>query len=384
MQARSWEERSSPFVFDGPLPPNAVVGREAEIAFLTDAALHGRTVSLIGPRRYGKTSLFGRVIRDLRRDHDVAAVLVDCYGTVSLADLTVRIERAYSKHLTGPIRRQVERVLRAGGLGLSLGTAGFAVTPQRHPQTDPLPALHALLDLPDRLGGGRVYVVLDEFQDVMAIGQAEAILRSHLQHQRDRAAYAFAGSEPGLMDALFADQRRPFFRQADVRRLEPLPDGPLGDAIDDAFARTERAPGDVLDALLRTVRGHPQRAMLLAHLLWNATPPGEIADEKAWEQALDAALARTAREAEARYQGRTLNQQRTLRAVASRGEPFALPSRAYLGLARGSVAKAVEQLLSAGEIERLGPGEYRVVDPLFEVWLQRLGGLAQPDDEPRS
>lgn len=367
----SWGDRSSPFIFEGPVPPDRVTGRDEEIRLLTDAALHGRPIGVVAPRRFGKTSLLLRVVQELRRDADMPGVLVDLYGVVSLADLAVRLERAYSHGLLGVVRRQVERVLRSAGLGLSLGPTGIAATLQRQPGIDPVPALHTLLDLPTRLGR-RVYVVLDEFQSVMTIPNAEALFRSHLQHQREFASYVFAGSEPGLMDALFADRERPFFGQADVQRLGRLADAVLGDVVDDGFEGTGRSAGEALGSLLRTAEGHPQRAMLLAHALWNATPPGGVADDEAWEQALEGALARTQREAEVRYRG-SVNRQRVLRAVAGWGTPFAGAARAALDLPKGSVTKAVGQLVSAGELERITEGQYRVVDPLFALWLRRLG-----------
>ena len=38
--------------------------------------------------------------------------------------------------------------------------------------------------------------------------------------------------------------------------------------------------------MLATARGHPQRAMLLAHFLWERTPRGGEGDEAGWQEAL--------------------------------------------------------------------------------------------------
>src|SRR5919204_110733 len=72
------------------------------------------------------------------------------------------------------------------GLGLSLGGFGISVKLHTDPRVDPLPALHALLDLPNRLderGGYRALIALDEFQDVAKIPSLDALLRSHIQFQ---------------------------------------------------------------------------------------------------------------------------------------------------------------------------------------------------------
>ncbi len=44
---------------------------------------------------------------------------------VSIADVTIRFERAYAKHLKGALRAKVEEFLQRTGLGLSLGAYGI-------------------------------------------------------------------------------------------------------------------------------------------------------------------------------------------------------------------------------------------------------------------
>ena len=136
-------------------------------------------------------------------------ILVDLYGVLSLADVAIRFERAYARQLKGRIRARIEEFLQSTGLGLSLGALGISARLQLDPRTDPLPALHALLDLPLRLeesGGFRALIVLDEFQDITKVTEIDALLRSHIQFQGEVASFVFAGSEPGLMRELFEDQ----------------------------------------------------------------------------------------------------------------------------------------------------------------------------------
>ena len=141
----------NPFVYSHPVPPEDVIDRDEETQALLRAAVGGHYVRLYAPRRYGKTSLLRRALRDGEREEGLVPVLVDLYGVVSVADVTVRFERAYSKHLKGAVRRRVEELLQRTGLGLSLGAFGISAKLQIDPRVDPLPALHALLDLPLRL-----------------------------------------------------------------------------------------------------------------------------------------------------------------------------------------------------------------------------------------
>src|SRR6187401_2623548 len=162
----------NPFVYSRPVPPEDVVDRDAEVADLLRHAVGGHYVRLYAPRKYGKTSLLTRALHDGERSEGLIGVLVDLYRVASVADVTVRLERAYAKHLRGDLRGKVESFLQRTGVGLSLGAFGVSAQLQLDPRRDPLPALHALLDLPLRLereGGFRALFVLDEFQDVVKV-----------------------------------------------------------------------------------------------------------------------------------------------------------------------------------------------------------------------
>lgn len=369
----------SPFVFQQPLAADQVRGREGEISTIVEEVAAGNAITVTGPRRYGKTSLLLAVrARLAAQGHPV--VLVDLYGTASMSELAVRLERGWAEVLPR-WRRAANAVLEASQLGLSLSGSGIGVTFQRQPRTDPLPALHALLALAKDIGtsDARVILIFDEFQSIGDLPGAEGLLRSHLQHHRALAGYVFAGSETHLLDRQFDDPDRPFYGQALRLRLARPSRRTLSTAIDDAFTRGARHVGAALGPLLDTAEDHPQRAMLLAHFLWQATPHGQVAGLEAWEQALDAARTHVAGEVEARYDRATRNQQRVLRAVAHRLSPFAAQVQVSLGLGKGSVSNTVEQMIRDGLLEQPAdattrapvPGRYRLIDPLLADWVRR-------------
>src|SRR5918996_1983319 len=283
----------NPFVYSRPIPPDDVIDRDEETAKLLGLAAGGHYVRLYAPRKYGKTSLLQRVLRDAEREEGMVPILVDLYGVLSPTDVAVRIERAYARQLKGGLRARIDEFLQGTGLGLSLSAMGIGARLQLQPRADPLTALHALLDLPLRLeerGGRRAVIVLDEFQDVARIAAMDAILRSHVQFQGEVASYVFSGSEPGLMKQLFEERDRPLYGQAVPLRLGRLADADIAAYVADRFRGTGRDVGDALGPLLETAKGHPQRAMLLAHRLWDHVAPGERADAADWRRALDDAL----------------------------------------------------------------------------------------------
>ena len=143
-------------------------------------------------------------------------------------------------------------------------------------QVKVLPALHEALDLPLRVfekTGKRAVVIFDEFQEVLAAEEKiDGLLRSKIQHHADAATYVFAGSHPGLMAELFGSKERPLYGQARPMTLEPLARRAARRHTSTRFAGSGKDVGGALDPILDLVRGHPQRAMLLAHHVWRLVP----------------------------------------------------------------------------------------------------------------
>jgi len=364
----------NPFVYSRPVAPEDVIDRERETEELLGLAVGGHYVRLYAPRKFGKTSLLGKVLRDGERE-GLVPVLVDLYGVLSIADVTVRIERAYAAQLKGSLRSRIDAFLKSTGLGLSLGAFGVSATLHTEPRSDPLPALHALLDLPLRLeagGGFRALVVFDEFQDVGKVKDLDAILRSHLQYHGEVASYVFSGSEPGMMRQLFERKDRPLYGSAVPVRLERLRDEDIAPDVVRRFAETRREVGDALGPLLRTAQGHPQRAIHLAHKLWAEVGEGESATFADWERAHAAALVELQPEFDAHWRALATSEQKALRAViAGQGSPFKGDVLRRLALDKTTAHNAVQRLIAAADVEVV-ERRHVVIDPLFAEWVGAL------------
>jgi hypothetical protein len=366
----------SPFVFDGPVPPQLVIGRDSEARTLREWARRGRFMAMVAPRRFGKTSLIGKVQVDAAQHDDTVVVVADLFEVASLADLVIRLERAWRDQTPHRTRDAVSRFLAGAEVGASIAGSGFAVRLADRPNIDPLPALHALLDLPRSFsdGGPRALVVLDEFQSVGAIPGAEATIRSHAQHQRAFCSYLFSGSEPGMLAAAFETQARPFYGQVETFRLGRLPAAALAGTIADGFAMADRHPGDVLAGLVNSSEGHPQRAMLLAHLLFQRVAPGARATSADWDAVTAQAMDRVDAEARATLAGLASEQRKILRAVAEYGSAYTARALQSLNLTKSTAQSGTRALVNAGMVERDG-GRWRVIDPLLAQWLRSRYGL---------
>src|SRR3954452_23206244 len=279
----------NPFVFNKPLDPEQLIDRDEEAKHLLQLAEGGHASRLSAPRRYGKTSLLRRVGRDAELA-GLAYVEGDFYGALSITDVVGRMEAAYGR-LRSPLRRAALAAIDALRPKLSIGAGPLRIEAQALPRTEANRVLAGLLDLPLTLferNGTRTLVAFDEFQELLAIGQGiDGLFRSHIQRHGDAASYISAGSQPGLMHQLFGLHERPFFGQARVCRLAPLADADIIEYVGRRFEETGREAMPALLALLEMAKGHPQRAMLLAHHLWEQTPRGGEGTAEIWAQALD-------------------------------------------------------------------------------------------------
>lgn len=360
----------NPFIYSRPLDPGDLINRDEECEELLALAEGGHAVRLSAPRRYGKTSLLRRLGRDAERA-GMNYVEVDFYGVLSHLDVAARIEDAYARLNSAP-RRVARTAIRTLKPALSVGAGPVRVESRPQLAEGASRLLLGLLDLPAELferTGTRTLVAFDEFQALLAVDpQIDGLFRSRIQHHGDAASYVFAGSHPGLMEHLFGAHERPFFGQASPVPLAPLADGEIADYVGRRFEKTDRDVGAALDPLLDLAAGHPQRAMLLAHYLWQRTPPGQAASPEIWEETLITVFERHGDALRATWDSLEAKERAVFTALAvGDAALFSERTLARYNLSRGGAQHARETLARAGHLQRVN-GDWQPVDPLLALW----------------
>ncbi|MGH9127314.1 MAG: AAA family ATPase [Acidimicrobiales bacterium] len=374
-------EGINPFDFNHPARAHELINRRSELDVIMNLVWSGNNARLAAPRRYGKTSLLLAAEREADRK-GFLPVHVDFYGALSDADIANKIGTAYAAALTGKARQVFSSVIRRLNPTFRIGGGTIPSSVELGVKAN-TPVLTELLEMPRRLherSGQRLLIVFDEFQEVMNVGETASLIRSVIQHHGDIASYVFAGSDVGMMRALFGDKRRPFYTQAAPVPLPPLRPDDLIDYIGRKFDETGKDSAEGLEPVVDTAEGHPQRAMLLAYYLWDKTPLGGSATAETWADAFDAAILYAIDEFARAWDDSSVTLRRLLTVIADNGRRLYADDT---GIRTGSgTTRALKTLIGRGDVveDASKATRHRLVDPLLASWIRSGRPIPSPPD----
>jgi len=186
---------------------------------------------IISPRRYGKTSL---VINTLVKSNQ-SYVHIDLYKALSKEDIEIYILNGIGKLLgkleTVPKKlinlageffagMQIQVVLEKVGIALDFSGRNNMKTTKASILLEALEKLQFLASKKDK----KVILFLDEFQVVGDIAKdysIEAIIREAVQ-KSPNVVYIFSGSNRHLMEQMFYDKKRPFYKLCDLITVDRI------------------------------------------------------------------------------------------------------------------------------------------------------------------
>lgn len=375
---------SNPFRFGSVATGEYFTNRTQEQRGLVADVEAGQDVFIASPRRFGKTSLIQQVRRTLQRA-GVLTAYVDLYTATTPAQLTTVLAAAFNAGLFSTFQRarqQATRLISALPTRPKIvlgddGLPGIELAPPIH-QRDVEQYLESLLMLPQQIAidrNRRVALILDEFQEVVAIDpMLPNRMRAIFQQQAD-VAHVYLGSRQHTMQHLFTSRNEPFYRSAKHVQLGPIAHREFAHFIRARFGTTRVAVDEAaIIHVLQVTDGHPADTQELCYFLWDLAVGREAPASRALvEEALGLVLA-SEQAGYMKLWDRISRPQRLLLQALAREPAERLYDTAYLARHRlpgaSSAQKAAEALLEA-ELIVQRDGAYRVAETFFGLWVQR-------------
>ena len=217
----------NPFVNQGYISPEYFCDRQQETDVMLNHFENGRNITLVSPRRIGKTGLIKNLFYQIERKNKNAICLyIDIFATKNLRDFT---EMFGSVVFNGFAKKEKTFFQKAAALLGSLrpvfSNDPFTGMPKMTITVDPSRSQMTIQQIFELLSTSRrdIYIAIDEFQQIANYPETgtEALLRSHIQFASG-VHFIFAGSKFRLMAEMFGSPQRPFFQSTEMMDLKPL------------------------------------------------------------------------------------------------------------------------------------------------------------------
>lgn len=386
----------NPFQYGRELEASELVDRDEELRLVRQTIEQRSTLFLIGPRRFGKTSILRAATEEARAANAVVLRYdAEAYPTLDLlvrqivadaiSELSGNMEKAgdWIRRFFGRLRPSVDFSVLEQTWSVSLGVEESPA--QATLLAHALDGLESLAEEAER----PLAVIIDEFQHIIEREgiEAERQIRAAIQTHR-HIGYIFAGSKTRFLADMTGDPSRPFYRLGERRFIGPIPREDFRAFLRRGFADAGlEAEERGIEAILDFAEDVPYNVQRLASACWNALRdrPGSTLTAEFVAEVLE----RTVRQDDPFYTQtwNSLNaaQQKALLAVLSNGGRglYSRDALANANLALGTMQHSIAALERNGILraeEDAGTNRYVFEDPSFAAWIRLIlpGSIRKP------
>ena len=370
----------NPFPEYGYFGPEYFCDREQETEHLMEALLNGSNVTLMAPRRIGKTGLIHHTFERMKaKDKKIQCFYVDIFSTKSFNQMVQFIANAVMGKLDTPsqaLKKKLNNFVSALRPTMApdpitgMPTFSFAIAPED--------ARQSLQQVFDYMKESELpcYLAIDEFQQISHytdIG-ADAYIRSIIQFVPN-VHIIFSGSQQHLLADLFMSPKHPFFNSSQIMSIKEIDIDKYRDFANGFFARQNReVPANVFHYLYQAVDGQTWYIQKILNRLYRN--PKEALTESTVLNAINTIIAEQEINYQNNYNLLTENQAKLLTAIALQGSvsaPMALEfTQRYLLPAASSIKMAIKSLVDKEFLYQDPQRGYLVYDRFFGMWLKRL------------
>lgn len=370
----------NPFTISGYAGPEYFCDRVKETETLIGAWRNGRNITLISPRKMGKTGLIKHVFNVMKtEDEDITTIYMDIFPTQNLREFVRLFATSVFGQMESPSHGTLEKITKfVRSCRPTLTFDEFSGVPKVSIDIMPSQEEATLKEIFEYIGrsGKRFCIAIDEFQQICSYPEkgVEALLRSYIQFMPD-TWFIFSGSRQHLMAEMFISAKRPFYQSTQMVTIGRI-DREAYYMFADRFFREKNTeiPKDTFEYLYDRYDGHTWYIQNILNRLYGMsfTP---VLNEVAVECAVNDIVSEYAFAYESLFSAYPAGSIRILKALARDGkvkEPLAgnFIYRHELRAA-SSVSSALKSMVDNEMVYR-SPEGYMVYDRFMAEWLRRL------------
>ena len=370
---------TNPFIYQGYESPKYFCDREVETKTLLSHLKNGRNVTLISPRRIGKTGLIKNTFYHLKeQEKDATCLYIDIFATKNLHDFVELLGVMVINEIVRKNASFIEKTISffsalrpVLSMATLTGEPSVSITVEPSKEDITIQSIFNYLNDSEQ----EVYIAIDEFQQIAEYPEkgTEALLRSYIQFAQ-HVHFIFSGSKFHLMAEIFGSPKHPFYQSTEMMGLKPLDSDVYYDFCLQFFKeKGGNIEKDIFEYLYNMFEGHTWYIQCIMNRLYEANTNVESTEQV--NAAILSILAGREPQFESLSQFFTDNQFSLLKAIAKEGivaQPTAGRFIKSHNLSGASSTKAALKVLENKELVYRKPEGYIIYDRFMDLWLKRL------------
>ena len=219
--------KNNPFLTTGYHGPIYFCDREVETESINNALDNGRNLTLLSPRKMGKTGLIHHAFHKIKRlDPDIELFYMDIFSTQNLEEFV----QLFASTVLGKLDTTSQKAMILFSKFIKSFRPVFSIdefsgTPIITVNISPERKESSLIEIFSYLQAAekKCYIAIDEFQQIAEYPEkgVEALLRSHIQFMSN-VNFIFSGSKRHVMNEMFLSAKRPFFQSTQILTIDKI------------------------------------------------------------------------------------------------------------------------------------------------------------------
>ena len=355
---------NNPFKFGSVVDEPYFTDRINELAYIKHSMNSANHIVLISPRRFGKTSLVKKAIKEINRP----SIFINLQMAVSVENLaSLLLKEIFKLHPFEKVKHLMThfRVIPT----ISTNPFSDAVDVSFQPSLDTTAILEDAFALLEKVSSPtkRIITVFDEFQEIMGIEKGlDKRLRAIMQEQQN-INYIFLGSQESMMTQIFERKKSPFYHFGMLMHLDKIPYDDFMQYITQRLPlKDDTQAKDIAKDILNTTLCHPYFTQQLASQVWEILTYSDVKEDIVKEAVEQLTIIHDL-DFERLWMNFNKTDKYIMLNLAHKKQPSSTRS-----LPTSTIYSSVKRLMQMGYI--IKTNEYEIEDPFFRNWLIKKQG----------